>query len=346
MAVLSRPSLRSVRREEPTDAPKKQRMERSDRHKSSPDCLDTTVEEPKTRLNLKTQSRSRTRHRASSSSVDVASPAGQLATPATRTNGTGTGTKTARARRNPATPSGKNLFGIHESPDPLDTISPAPSGAQKQRTVTPSITDDVKPLVSPVPRTSRRIDNRVEGKVEGMLNATVTPAPAADHKDADEQTEEKRSGRRSLRSTDTGSRCKSELAQYFHNYEQIISLEEAEPGKLYILLTTYKAHLTPYRVPRSQNNPHTHRRPIQTPPNPKTRPNTLRKPPPKPTRLHQALPPLQSTQHNHRPAKRRHIFPRAPQIRTTRKATPQHRAQPRPTRTTSPRTTPRRAPRP
>lgn len=37
------------------------------------------------------------------------------------------------------------------------------------------------------------------------------------------------SERRSLRSADTGSR-KSELAQYFYNYEQIISLDPSKPG--------------------------------------------------------------------------------------------------------------------
>jgi hypothetical protein len=230
MALLSRPSLRgSVRRAEEHDTQK--RMESPDRRKSSPDCLDTTtVEEPtKLRPNLKSQSRLRTRRRASSSSVDVASPAGQLATPATRTNGTGNVMKTARTRREPTTPSATNLFGIHESPDPLDTISPAPSVVPKQRTVTPAIADDTKPLVSPVQRTNRCIDNRVEGKAEGALNASATPA-SSDHKDAVDESGDKRSERRSLRSTDTGSRCKSELAQYFHNYEQIISLEDPEPG--------------------------------------------------------------------------------------------------------------------
>lgn len=39
-------------------------------------------------------------------------------------------------------------------------------------------------------------------------------------------------GKRSLRSADTGSRCKSELAQYFYNYEQLISLEDPKPGKI------------------------------------------------------------------------------------------------------------------
>lgn len=60
-------------------------------------------------------------HRAFS--VNVASLAGHLATPATKTNDTGNGIKSARACRDPTTPSATNFFGIHESPDPLDTIS-------------------------------------------------------------------------------------------------------------------------------------------------------------------------------------------------------------------------------
>lgn len=37
--------------------------------------------------------------------------------------------------------------------------------------------------------------------------------------------------RRSLRSHDGGSRSKSELALYFQNYEQILSLEPVKPGE-------------------------------------------------------------------------------------------------------------------
>lgn len=215
--------------EEPTDTLKKRMESPPERRKISPDCRDfTPVKElVNFRPNLKSQSQSRTRHRASS--VDIASLAGHLAKPAARTNGTGNAIKSARARRDPAAPSATNLFGIHESPDPLDTICPAPSVAPKQRTVTPAIADDAKPLGSPVLRTTRRIDNHVEEKVESALYATTTAAPS-DHRDAIDEVGKMSSGQRSLRSTDTGSRCKSELAQYFHNYEQIISLEDPKPG--------------------------------------------------------------------------------------------------------------------
>lgn len=206
MALLSRPLLRgAVRRPPELDSP---HMD-GDRRKSSPDCLDTTPES-KAPSPAKSQSRTRTRG-ASSSSVITAISAGPLATPARTEH------EKIRARRDPATPFADLSNKVHESPDPLDTISPA----LKQRTVTPAIADGVNSPVSPVTRTRRNV-NRLH--VEG---ASTTSNLKSDP----DQVEEKSTGRRSLRSTDTGSRCKSELAQYFHNYEQIISLEEPEPGK-------------------------------------------------------------------------------------------------------------------
>ncbi|CAI7589746.1 unnamed protein product [Penicillium glandicola] len=237
MALLSRSLRGSVRRpKEPADglAVKKPRENDSDRRKSSPDCLDTS--EDKARPNPLKPVRPRTSNRTrrdSSSSVDTVASR-QLTTPATRTNGNGN-FKT-RVRRDQGTPSTTDLLrGIHESPDPLDTISPAPSIA-KQRTVTPANVDsNVKP-VSPVTRTTRRNENRsVDGenviKEEGSREGvTLTRDSKSEVLDGEQPASvDTRSGRRSLRSTDTGSRCKSELAQYFHNYEQIISLEVPEP---------------------------------------------------------------------------------------------------------------------
>lgn len=50
--------------------------------------------------------------------------------------------------------------------------------------------------------------------------------------DAGAKNVEDPAGRRSLRSHDGGSRSKSELAMYFQNYEQMISLEPKKPGIL------------------------------------------------------------------------------------------------------------------
>ncbi|KAG0154664.1 hypothetical protein PDIDSM_232 [Penicillium digitatum] len=244
MALLSRSSLRFVRRapEEPADGlapPTKKSREKGDR-KSSPDCLDTKDPTSKSRPNSK-PSRPRISHRtrrSSSSSVNtVASSVGRLTTPATRTNGNGI-LKTPRARRDSGTPSGAHLLrNVHESPDPLDTISPAPS-VTKQRTVAPANAEsNVKSAVSPATRTTRRNENRSlaeadekaikeEGAIGGATPMQDTKSAAPDEQPASADT---RPGRRSLRSTDTGSRSKSELAQYFHNYEQIISLDVPEP---------------------------------------------------------------------------------------------------------------------
>lgn len=243
MALLSRSSLRSVRRapeEADSQAPptKKPRIENSDR-KSSPDCLDTKDPTSKSRPTSLKPSRPRASNRTrrdSSSSVATVASVGRLATPATRLNGNGI-SKTPRVPHDQGTPSAVDrLRGVHESPDPLDTISPAPSVA-KQRTVTPANVDsNVKP-VSPVTRTTRRTENRSLADVDesaikkegAVKDATATRENKTEAPDEQPASVDTRSGRRSLRSTDTGSRCKSELAQYFHNYEQIISLEVPEP---------------------------------------------------------------------------------------------------------------------
>ncbi|KAJ5425317.1 hypothetical protein N7465_000387 [Penicillium sp. CMV-2018d] len=241
MALLSRSSLRSVRRapeEADSQAPtKKPRIENSDR-KSSPDCLDKdpiSKSRPTSLKPSRPRASNRTR-RDSSSSVATVASVGRLATPATRPNGNGI-SKTPRVPHDQGTPSAADrLRGVHESPDPLDTISPAPSVA-KQRTVTPANVDsNVKP-VSPVTRTTRRTENRSLADVDenaikkegAVKDATATRENKTEAPDEQPASVDTRSGRRSLRSTDTGSRCKSELAQYFHNYEQIISLEVPEP---------------------------------------------------------------------------------------------------------------------
>ena len=46
---------------------------------------------------------------------------------------------------------------------------------------------------------------------------------------------DKDDGKRSLRSHDGGSRSKSELAQYFPNFDEIINPEAREKGMFYIL---------------------------------------------------------------------------------------------------------------
>ncbi|KAJ5555671.1 hypothetical protein N7535_008105 [Penicillium sp. DV-2018c] len=291
MALLSRSSLRgSVRRapEEPADglAPptKKQRIEESrpDHRKSSPDCLDgpakdsptakSRVDPPLKPSRPRTSTR-RTRRDSSASIATVASTAGQLTTPATRKTANGTFT-TPRARRdqNTSSATADSRHGLHESPDPLDTISPASrSVAHKQRTSTHSANVDVDPKspLSPVIGPTRRNDKpsladgndeKVEEEIP-LKDATTAPESKKDVS-ADDQIApaEKRTGRRSLRSADTGSRCKSELAQYFHNYEDIISLEEPEPellaaNTIITLVDDLSEPLPTHSTPASFGNP-------------------------------------------------------------------------------------------
>lgn len=53
---------------------------------------------------------------------------------------------------------------------------------------------------------------------------------AAEQRTPQQQRHPQTNDKRSLRSQDGGSRSKSELSLYFTNYEQMLSLESAEPG--------------------------------------------------------------------------------------------------------------------
>ena len=61
--------------------------------------------------------------------------------------------------------------------------------------------------------------------IQSFHNATL----AVDTKDASNQND-----KRSLRSHDGCSRSKSELALYFPNYDELVSIEPKEPGKTFI----------------------------------------------------------------------------------------------------------------
>lgn len=250
---------------------KKQRTQQETsprRRKSSPDCLDTTTQDENpgaakarpAHASLKpARPRTSTRRtrRVSSSSVDTVASSTQLNTPGPpRANGNGV-VLASRGFSDRDTPSGHAsaadlLRGVRESPDPLDTISPtvtntqarsrprAASGATKSENKSPAAI-----------RTTRRTDHEpMEAaetvKVESKETTSAQPMEArpADANRSQrsrksdpvevEQNESAptRDGRRSLRSADSGSRCKSELAQYFYNYEQLISLDDPKPGKL------------------------------------------------------------------------------------------------------------------
>jgi hypothetical protein len=119
-----------------------------------------------------------------------------------------------------------------DSPDPLNTIS----SPDRHSTFT-SVAADTSPR-----RTTRRTAPVVIANDVGSNGAVSLTTGDATHDDvADPVTvgPNKRADaapapvaeRRSLRSHDGGSRSKSELAMYFPNYEQMISLEPPKAGK-------------------------------------------------------------------------------------------------------------------
>ncbi|KAJ5232497.1 hypothetical protein N7468_005453 [Penicillium chermesinum] len=264
MALLSGPLLRGSLRRTPDDhsdidghAPpmKRQRTQfehRPRRRRSSPDCLTTTQDIPPVAAKAaRPRTSTRRARRQSSSSVDTIASVHQFRTPGhPRVNGNGS-LKT-RGPSDSETPSILDrLRDARESPDPLDTISPvASTTGPKARPKQPSqaLGADVKPLESPTARPPRRRDTISKTELASLgtddsnasqLEQPLLRSPArptrSQHTKGQEVTEAEPAApsggleRRSLRSTDSGSRCKSELAQYFYNYEQIISLEQAQP---------------------------------------------------------------------------------------------------------------------
>lgn len=167
-----------------------------------------------------------------------------------------------------ATPSAIYLHNGRESPDPLDTISPLtttkPHANQDRNHDSDLHSSPVSALTRSTRRSAQRADNDRDSERDspdgGRRNPT-TPAttPAADTGDSasvkntssraiatstsaakgDPTPSQSASGggpavpeRRSLRSHDAGARSKCELASYFSNYEQLLSLESPEPGKM------------------------------------------------------------------------------------------------------------------
>ncbi|KAL4883747.1 something about silencing, SAS, complex subunit 4-domain-containing protein [Aspergillus karnatakaensis] len=245
MAVRSRSSLRVLRRDpndpgENSDQPPPSKRPRlhpppSRRRKSSPDLLDTTIESPP----------------PSSASTKLRRPRPLFAIPSPHTTSPpSAGTPRARNLRlhhyNHAIPTSTSaalyVNGGPESPDPLDTISPAPaaslksksqpklslnanaastptSAAYRQRRVTqpPKSESEHPGFERSKPNTSRHLRGPAVPPAEPTPTLLSVPAGTADR-----AVPEKR---RSLRSHDGGSRARSELAQYFPNYEELISLE-------------------------------------------------------------------------------------------------------------------------
>ncbi|KAL4902602.1 something about silencing, SAS, complex subunit 4-domain-containing protein [Aspergillus multicolor] len=252
MPARSRSSLRVLRRD-PNDTgenpggaqpppPKRPRLNPlpTRRRKSSPDLLNTTIDSSPSTNSTKLR---RPRPLFALSAHTTSSPPPGSTTPRTR-----------NLRLNHTPNSNSAAFylngGGRESPDPLDTISPAPApkpvtSASKSATPKPKPSTTNTPTPTSTAYRQRRLTHYLKPKSELEEPAKETPKPktprparpvvapppeeptppqtlAVPGETADRAVPEKR---RSLRSHDGGSRVKSELALYFPNYDQIISLE-------------------------------------------------------------------------------------------------------------------------
>lgn len=123
-----------------------------------------------------------------------------------------------------------NRQGDRESPDPLDTITPVTATDPNSAATTGSESLS-KPSPSPHPVAG---DGEFAGK-RSLRNTSRTtrksssdlpqPAPTA------AIDSPPLAGRRCLRSQDAGSRSKCELASYFNNYEELLSLAPPKSGE-------------------------------------------------------------------------------------------------------------------
>lgn len=160
-----------------------------------------------------------------------------------------------------ATPSAIYLHNGRESPDPLDTISPLTTTkphANRDRNHDSALhSSPVSALTRSTRRSAQHAGNDRDSERDSPDGGRRNPTtPAADTGDSasvkntssraivtstsaakgDQTPSLSASGggpavpeRRSLRSHDAGARSKCELASYFSNYEQLLSLESPEP---------------------------------------------------------------------------------------------------------------------
>lgn len=240
------------------------------RRRSSPDCLDTTAadatsstDKPRPANNpplkaARPRTSTRRARRVSTTSVDSNASGDQLrAADGSCVIGNGV-SKTAGGRIDRKTV--ENAFasdllcGERESPDPLDMISKSEdstSTRSRPRASSDAVRSQNKATDTPVTtRATRRNDsgpsdgNTVKEETEELAPRSDETRPVdvtrseekVQSDPAESEHVPRADGRRSLRSADTGSRCKSELAQYFYNYEQLISLEDPKPGKSALII--------------------------------------------------------------------------------------------------------------
>lgn len=147
-----------------------------------------------------------------------------------------------KPRREPVTPSAKIPLHSRDShsPDPLNTID----GPDHDSSRRPNPFSSPTPVAAVSRRRSTRTGQSREVVIANDDESNVTASEAHSNNTSNNNghhaAQDKSAApqpavpeRRSLRSHDGGSRTKSELALYFPNYEQMISLEPPKPGKLF-----------------------------------------------------------------------------------------------------------------
>ncbi|GCB24887.1 hypothetical protein AAWM_07772 [Aspergillus awamori] len=248
----------------------------SRRRKSSPDLLDTTTTENssssaatpyKLSSHHPLRRRTSTRRPLASNNPTSSSPATPRPNP-------------RRILRNDSTPTITSYFFPvgRESPDPLDTISPsATANSSVSRRVSPpgrpsAVTTTAAASSARRPRRSAAAADpepnvAVATPIQQPASTSTVSKPSQPVPDATPQqptvpTEQPSTGReqrRSLRSHDGGSRARSELALYFPNYEELLSMEppktEFLAGNTTIkLLDDLPEPLTPSSDPNSDTD--------------------------------------------------------------------------------------------
>ncbi|RAL03603.1 acetyltransferase SAS4-like domain-containing protein [Aspergillus ibericus CBS 121593] len=215
----------------------------SRRRKSSPDLLDTTTttENSSSAASPYKLSPHPLRRRTSTRRPLASNPTGSPATPRPADR------RILRNETPTIAPASLYLRGGRESPDPLDTISPAattkssvsrrlsPAGRPSASAAAAASSSARRPRRS-APATDPDLDpvTPVSAQQEASALSASNPSQSSHEATAQqstptEQPSAAREQRRSLRSHDGGSRARSELAQYFPNYEELISLEPPKP---------------------------------------------------------------------------------------------------------------------
>ncbi|PYI03904.1 hypothetical protein BO78DRAFT_321718 [Aspergillus sclerotiicarbonarius CBS 121057] len=217
----------------------------SRRRKSSPDLLDTTTtENSSSAASPYKLSPHPLRRRTSTRRPLASNPTGSPATPRP------TDRRILRNETPTIVPASLYLRGGRESPDPLDTISPSATKSSASRRLSPAGRPSAAaaaaasssarrprrsaPAADPNPNPNP--DPATPASTQQEASALSASNPSQSSQDATapqstptEQPSAAREQRRSLRSHDGGSRARSELAQYFPNYEELISLEPPKP---------------------------------------------------------------------------------------------------------------------